>query len=811
TPREEILCGLFAEVLGIESAGIDDNFFELGGHSLMATRLISRIRTVFGAELAIRDLFEAPTVERLAERVDRAEGARSRPTAGQDRPEELPLSFAQRRLWVFDHVEGPSSTYNVPLALRLTGTVDEDALRAALADVVARHESLRTVFPEVDGVPRQHILPMTAGSAGLTTVTVAEDELETALQVAAGHTFALETELPFKATLFRVDERRSVLLVLMHHIAADGWSAAPLLGDLTAAYTARLDGTAPNWEPLAVQYADYALWQRDVLGDEADADSVAARQSRYWAEQLKGMPEILELPTDHVRPAVASYRGGQVDFTVGEDVHQSLAALARRTGTTSFMVVQAALGALLSRLGAGTDIPVGTAIAGRTDEALDDLVGFFVNTLVLRTDVSGDPTFEELLARVRDTDLAAYAHQDIPFERLVDLVDSPRTLAHHPLFQVMLTMQSQAAAAIELPGLETRVEGLDAGAAKFDLSFSLRDRHDADGTPSGIDGSVVFATDLFTAETVERMAAQLVRLLAAAAAEPARPVGELEILSAEDRERTLVEWNDSARDVAEGTLPELFRAQVARTPQAVAAVYDTTELTYAELDERANRLAHHLVDLGVGPERIVAVALPKSIDLVVAQLAVVKAGGAYLPVDPEYPADRIAYMLEDADPLCVITTSAATSGLPAEGPRTLLLDDAGLTAALAGRPGHDPLRPVGLRNAAYVIYTSGSTGRPKGVVVTHAGISSLAEGQIAAFGVGPDSRVLQFASPSFDAATSEMCMALLAGATLVLASPERLLPGDGLAETLARHGVTHATLPPAALAVLPDDALPEGM
>ncbi|MEV4432052.1 amino acid adenylation domain-containing protein [Streptomyces sp. NPDC049585] len=806
TPREEILCGLFAEVLGLDGVGIDDSFFQLGGHSLMATRLISRIRTTFGAELAIRDLFEAPTVAALAPRLDDAGSARNRPGADRERPEVLPLSFAQRRLWVLDHVEGPSATYNVPLALHLTGTVDTDALRAAIGDVVARHESLRTVFPETDGVPRQHILPAGSGFTGLTVTDIDAADLDAALREAAGHAFALGTEPPLRATLFRTDAQHGVLLLLMHHIAADGSSAGPLLADLTAAYTARLAGGAPQWQPLPVQYADYALWQHDVLGDEADAASTAARQAAYWTERLAGLPELLDLPTDHARPAVASYRGDQVGFSIGQETHQALSALARRTGATTFMVVQAALAALLTRLGAGTDIPLGTAVAGRTDEALDGLVGFFVNTLVLRTDTSGDPTFAELVERVRETDLAAYAHQDLPFERLVEIANPVRSLAHHPLFQVMLTLQSQAEAAVELPGLTTRVEGLDAGAAKFDLSFSLRDRYAADGTPAGIDGSVVFATDLFTAGTARGIADRLVRLLQAAADAPDAPVGQLEVLAPQERERLLVEWNDSGRDVARGTLPELFEAQAARTPQAVALVHGGTTLTYAELDERANRLAHHLAGLGVGPERIVAVALPKSAALVVAQLAVVKAGGAYLPVDPEYPAERIAYMLDDAAPLCVVTDAATRDRLPQAVP-VVDLDGTDLT----GRPVHAPQRTAVPANPAYVIYTSGSTGRPKGVVVTHTGISSLAAGQIEVFGVTPDSRVLQFASPSFDAATSEMCMALLAGATLVLASRDELLPGEDLVRTLAHHRITHATLPPAALAVLPDGALPDGM
>ncbi|MFE2373288.1 amino acid adenylation domain-containing protein [Streptomyces sp. NPDC059398] len=806
--REALLCGLFADVLGLETVGVDDNFFESGGHSLLATRLISGIRKVFGMELPIRALFEAPTPSALAARLGGTDRARTSPTR-RTRPASVPLSFAQRRLWVLSQVQGADATYNVPLALHLDGVLDVAALESALADVIGRHESLRTVFPETDGVPRQEVRSPEEGIPVLTVTEVLEQELDSALRSAATYAFELGGELPVRMTLFRVGVERHVLLVLMHHMVADGWSAGPLLRDLSVAYEARLSGGAPQWKPLPVQYADYALWQQELLGDAADPASVMSAQTDYWRTALAGMPELIELPLDRPRPATASHQGDDVDVRISADAHRALTALARTTGATPFMVLQAGVAALLSRLGAGVDVPLGTAVAGRSDEALEELVGFFVNTLVLRTDVSGDPSFRELVERVREADLAAFAHQDVPFEQVVETVNPVRSLAHHPLFQVMLTLQNQEAAAVALPGLDGVASGLDTSAAKFDLAFSLREQHDAEGRPAGIAGSAVYAMDVFDRGSVEVLVGRLVRLLEGVAADPDVRVGAVEVLAPVERVRLLEEWNDSAGVVPVGAFPELFEGWVRRVPDAVAVEFGVVSLSYRELNEWANRLARVLVGRGVGAERLVAVVLPRSVEWLVAVLAVMKAGGAYLPVDPEYPVDRIAYMLGDARPVQVLTDTATVSVLSGvDGiPEPLVLDDVPLDEV--------PRADLGLllnpRSPAYVIYTSGSTGRPKGVVVTHAGIASLATGQSETFGITPESRVLQFASPSFDAAASEVCMALLSGARLVMASAEELLPGEGLVRTVRRHGVTHATLPPAALAVLPVGGLPAGM
>ncbi|MEV0174681.1 amino acid adenylation domain-containing protein [Streptomyces sp. NPDC050803] len=706
SPREEILCGLFAEVLGVERVGIDDGFFDLGGHSLLATRLVSRIRSTLDVELSVRQLFERPTVARLGAVLDTASGSARRPLTRAERPARIPLSYAQQRLWFLNRLEGPSPTYNMPTALRLDGALDRAALTAALHDLVVRHESLRTVFAEDGQGAHQVVLPPEAARPELHTVHTDEDGLTEALTSTARYAFDLAAELPLRTWLFELGPERHVLLVLVHHIAGDGWSAGPLARDLTGAYAARSAGAAPGWSELPVQYADFTLWQREVLGSEDDPDSVLAQQVSFWREALAELPEELALPADRPRADIASQRGGRVAFSVPQEVHERLVALARESGASVFMVVQSALATLLSRLGAGTDIPIGTPIAGRTDDAVEDLVGFFVNTLVLRADLSGNPSFRELVGRVKEFDLAAYAHQDVPFERLVEVLNPERSMSRHPLFQTMLTwnnldQQGAAEAARSLSGLTVRQQPLPTGAAKFDLLFRMVEQHAQDARPDGIAGVLEFSSDLFDAVTAELLAERLVRVLEAVVADPGVRVGGVDVLSDAERGLVLGEWIDTARSVSVSALPQLFEAQVERTPDAVAV----GELTYAEVNARANRLARLLVERGAGPERRVAVVLPPSAELVAVLLAVVKAGAAYVPVDPGYPQERIDYILEDADP-------------------ALVIDEQWLEQADFDDLSAENLPAVELSWPAYVIYTSGSTGRPKGVVVEHASVGA---------------------------------------------------------------------------------------
>ncbi|WP_109034863.1 non-ribosomal peptide synthetase [Streptomyces rubrogriseus] len=788
-PREEILCALFAEVLGVARVGIDDGFFDLGGHSLLATRLVSRIRTALGVELSVRRFFETPTIAGLSGALDRAAGARA-PLAARPRPERVPLSPAQQRLWFLHQFEGPSATYNMPTALRLSGPVDRAALERAIGDVLVRHESLRTVFAADDGGSWQVVLPADRAAGRLDVVDVTAGEVAERVGEAARHAFDLTADIPFLARLFRVSDTEHVLLLLIHHIAGDGWSMAPLARDLTAAYAARCAGAAPDWEPLPVQYADYALWQREVLGDESDPDSVAARQLAYWKEALAGLPEQLELPTDRPRPATAGYTGDRIAFTVPAALHARLTELARSTHSSLFMVVQAAFATLLTRLGAGEDIPVGTAVAGRNDAATEDLVGFFVNTLVLRTDTGGNPTFRELLGRVRERDLAAYAHQDVPFERLVEALNPARSLAHHPLYQVMITFNNTADAgartAPDAPAASGEAGALlnatrmtaGTGVAKFDLALTFGERHDPAGGPAGMRGSLEYRTELFDPETAESVISRLLGVLGSVTADPDRPIGGIGLLDPAERRQVLREWNDTARPQREGTLPQLFEEQVARTPRRPAFSAGGTTLTYAELNSRANRLAHLLAESGAGPEQVVAISLPPSVEMGVAVLAVLKTGAAYLPVDPGAPRERIATMAEDAAPVCALTTSAVPAGVfPAELPR-LLLDDPDVTARLAAQPAHDltdedRTQPLSPWNAAYIIYTSGSTGRPKGVLVEHQPVLNYLAVSAELY-PGVAGNALLHSPLSFDLTVTGLFAPLLNGGCVHLADLEEL-------------------------------------
>ncbi|HXL94383.1 MAG TPA: condensation domain-containing protein, partial [Streptosporangiaceae bacterium] len=554
----DVLRGLFAEVLEVPEVGIDDSFFDLGGHSRLAMRLISRMRAVLDREIPLRTLFEAPTIAELSSRLAGAAAALPRAVAGQ-RPERLPLSSAQERLWFLHQLAGSSAAYNLPIAFRLRGPVDLAVLRGALADVTARHESLRTVFAEADGRPYQRVLDVQAAAPDIEVTDGSPERLDDILAAVAARPLALGPEPPWRVILVRCAAEDNVLLLLLHHIISDGWSSAPLIRDLGTAFLARAAGREAALAPLPVQYADYAIWQREHLGDDADPGSAAAADVAFWREALADLPQEIPLPGDRARPAAASFEGGTAEFEVPALVHATLADVASRFQVTMFMVVQAALAVLLSAHGAGDDVAFGTVVAGRSDEALEDVVGFFVNTLVLRTDLSGDPTFGELLGRIRQADLAAFSHQDLPFSRLVEVMNPVRSLSRHPLVQVLLAFQDAPQEQLSLgPGITAEEIPLVTQAAKFDLSFSLEEKHDLGRRQAGISGIVEYASDIFDRNTAVTLAARLVRLLEVVAGDADVRLSGVGVLSAGEAQRVVGEWNETGVAVPGGLLPELF-------------------------------------------------------------------------------------------------------------------------------------------------------------------------------------------------------------------------------------------------------------
>ncbi len=793
TEQERLLCEVFADSLGVERVGIDDSFFDLGGHSLLAIRVVGRVRSELGAELAIRDLFEAPTVAQLSERIGLADATARPPVVARERPDEIPPSAAQQRLWTLAALEGPSSTYNVPSVLRIAGALDVDALRAALADVVGRHEALRTLIGERDGRPYQRILAAADAQPSLALVPAADEQaLAAAVQVAGLRPFDLGRDLPLRATLVTHTAEDHALVLLAHHIATDEGSTGPLLSDLSTAYAARAAGGAPDWEPLAVQYADYALWQRELLGRSGEPGSLAARQLDFWRETLRGLEAQLALPTDRPRPAQPTWRGGRLRFDLEPELAWELRALTRGLGVSMFMAFQAAVAALLARLGAGEDIALGAPVAGRDDAALDPLVGFFVNTLVLRCDVCGAPGFADLLERVRATDLAAYANADVPFDAVVEALNPPRALGVNPLFQVMV-----AAAAPIGPGagaggpllgdLPIEEQPFDLQAAKFDLAFTFTD----DERSGHVGCTLDYAQDLFDAATARSLGERLMRLLGQAIADPDRPLATFELLAGDERAQVLQDFNATRRKTPGGTLLDAFDGQVAQAPGATALIFEDRRMSYAQLDERAGRLARRLRARGIGAEDVVAVALPRSLELMVALLGVLKAGAAYLPLDLDYPVERLDFMLADSGARIVLVGEPSALALDTDVER--------LAVAVAAADDADPdehaddavsAAPLAADRPAYLIYTSGSTGRPKGVLVSHRAIVNRLDWMQSRYGLHADDRILQKTPTSFDVSVWELFWALREGAAIVLARPGGHRDPAYLAELVREQQIT---------------------
>ncbi|WP_368680883.1 amino acid adenylation domain-containing protein [Rhodococcus opacus] len=803
TVAEGVVAGVFADVLGRERVGLDDDFFTLGGNSLLATQVVSRLSVAMDARVPMRVLFEASSVQALSTWLEsQATAGAHPPLVPRTRPEHIPLSYAQQRIWFLNRFDPHSPIYNIPFAVRLSGTMDTAALLAAIADVVDRHETLRTIYPESETGPHQVVVPAAEVSGAVESAAVTENELATRLLSMASAEFDVTTSVPVRAALFETADNEHVLAVVLHHICADGSSIAPLARDLMTAYTARTHGNPPAWSAPTVQYADYTLWQRELLGSDDDPDSLLTRQLTYWRSTLDGLPEQLELPGNRTPPAV-THRGRTHTFTIDTPTHRAAAELARQHTATVFMVLHTAFAIFLARTSGTADITIGTPVAGRGDPALDDLVGMFVNTLALRTPVDAASSFTQLLTTVRETDLAAFEHADVPFERVVQALNPTRSTTRHPLFQVMLVFQNQEHPNLELAGLTARIEDIDHTATQFDLTLVVSERVDRDGAARGLTAALTYAQDLFDEDTVHGFADRFTRLLEAAVADPDSPVGDLDLLDADEKQLILEDWNHTDHATTTDTLVSMFGAQVTRTPDAPAVVDGNRTLTYAEFDARVNRLARHLITQSVGPETIVALRMRRSIDFVVGVYATLTAGAAYLPIDPHHPAERTHFILAVAQPTCILTTTHDDQDdLPDPVP-VLHLDTIDLSP-LSAMPVTDadrraPLRP---QNTAYVMFTSGSTGRPKGVTVAHSAIVNEAQWVVEAFDHRAGDRLLQSNAVTFDASTPDLFAPLQVGGCVVLAGPDGQRDPDYLAELIRAQKVTHVASVPTILTAL---------
>ncbi|HZF11552.1 MAG TPA: amino acid adenylation domain-containing protein, partial [Thermoanaerobaculia bacterium] len=787
TPAEELMAGIWSRVLRRERVGIEDNFFELGGHSLLATRVISQVREIFGAEVPLRAIFESPTVAGLAAKVELAGNGWRVPTIRpMARPALLPLSFAQERLWFLDQLEPDSARYLIGSVVRLEGDLDRRALGHGLGEIVRRHESLRTVFAVADGQPIQVIQP--AAPAALPVVDLAsldadrrEREVRRLSAAEAARPFDLARGPLLRMTLVALrsaPEPEHVALLTLHHIVADGWSMGVLVRELGALYAAAARGTRSALPELPIQYADFALWQRQVLAGDALREELA-----YWRQALAGLAP-LALPTDRPRPPALTSRGGVCRRLLAPELCRGLAAAGRQRDATLFMTLLSTFAVLLHRYAGQDDIAVGSAIANRGRAELEGLIGFFVNTLVLRADCGEDPDYAELVARVRRMALGAFAHQDLPFEKLVEVLQTQRDAGRTPLFQVLLALENTGVERLALPGLTLTMGEPEASPAKFELTLIFKE------TEQGLAGLWSFPLDLFDAVTVERMAGHYETLLSQVSESGPRPVhlSELSLLGAAERWQLVQEWSERAEDVPRGmTVDRLFAEQAARAPQAVALVSADGEITYGELARRAGRLAARLRGVGVGPEVAVGLCLPRSAAMVVATLAVLQAGGVYVPLDPSYPNGRLAFLLHDARVAVLVTEEPLLAVFGKDGQPARLavvcLDRLGAEAD----PPANVAAAVSPDHLAYVMYTSGSTGMPKGVAVPHRAIVRLVRGGFAE--LGPAEVLLQLAPTSFDAATFEIWGALCTGGRLVIAPPGLLSP-DEIGDLLARHGVT---------------------
>ncbi|WP_441287561.1 amino acid adenylation domain-containing protein [Sorangium sp. KYC3313] len=805
TPTEQALAGVWSEVLGRGGIGATDDFFALGGHSLLAAQVIARARRLFGVALPLRAAFDAPTVAALAERIDRArlDGRRCAPEPLRPAPRggDAPLSHAQQRLWFIEALQPGTAVYNMPIGVLLRGPLDRAALERSLDRVVARHEALRTRIEAPDGQPFRVVLPEARLELRLVDLSaVPRHERDRAAQRAAEEEarrpFDLASGLPIRAALIRLSDEAHVLLLTAHHIACDGGSIPVLFRDLSAFYEAARAGHAPDLPPLPVQYADVAIWQR------AQADAWRG-QLEYWKRQLSDL-EPLELPTDRPRGSALFHRGDTVPVRLPAPLVEALRALGRREGATMFMVLLAGFVALLHRYTGRAGVAVGSPVSGRTQVEMEPLIGFFVNLLVLRVRVDDDPTFVELVRRVRQATLEAQEHQDVPFEQVVDALQVKRDLGRTPLFQAAFAFQGAPERPRRLGDLDASPFEVDTATAKFDLLLALEEDDKA------VSGGIEFSVDLFDRATIERWRGHLEALLAASAAQPELRVGDLPLLGRDERDLVLHAFSGgrSAQPAPEAACAHrLVEAQAREAPGRAALLFEGATVSYGELDRRANQLAHHLRARGVRRGALVGVCLPRSPNMIVALLAVLKAGGAYVPLDPTYPRDRLAFMIEDARPALLVAQPELLAALPAALPPVVRLGESehAFPHERADAPDAGSLP----EDLAYVIYTSGSTGRPKGVLIEHRSLSAFAVAQRKLLGVEPGTRVLQFTRLSFDVSVMEIFVPLSAGGVVCLARAEALMPGPGLVDLLREQRIQVASLTPSALMAVGFDTLPD--
>ncbi|MEH2311073.1 MAG: amino acid adenylation domain-containing protein [Nostoc sp.] len=799
TPIEELLTQIWVQVLKLELVGIHDNFFELGGHSLIATQLVSRIRNIFKVELPLRELFARATVAELAQSIEQLQQQNLQLSAPSILPRtkntDLPLSYAQQRLWFLDQFEPNSPSYNIPVALRLVGTLNVAALQQSLQEIIHRHEALRTNFVAVNGKPSQIIQTQTNWTVSVVEceyLPLSEQEIVTQqlAQQQAIQPFDLDNEVLFRATLVVLSQTEHILLVCMHHIVSDGWSMGVFIQELAALYNAYSQGQLSPLTLLPIQYADFTIWQRDWL-----QGNVLQSQLNYWQQQLKDAPALLSLPTDRPRPAVQTFVGADEKFALSVELTDRLTKLSQQQGVTLFMTLLAAYDTLLYRYTGQTDILVGSPIANRDRLEVEGLIGFFVNNLVIRTNLADNPSFSELLTRVREVALGAYAHQDLPFEMLVEALQPERDLSHTPLFQVMFVLQNTPMSQVELTGLTVTPLIGEGTTAKFDLTLSMQN------TATGLVGAWEYNTDLFDVSTIERMAGHFVTLLESIVTNPQQQISQLPLLTEVEQHQLLVEWNDTQVDYPQNLcIHQLFEEQVGRTPDAVAVVYEDQQLTYQQLNCRANQLAHYLQSLGVKPEVLVGLCVERSLLMVVGLLGILKAGGAYLPLDPDYPQERLSFMLEDAQVPVLLTQQQLFEKLPQHQAEVVCLDTDWQFISQSSQ--ENASAGVQATNLAYVIYTSGSTGKPKGVMLSHRNLCNHMFWMQATFPLTEADKVLQKTPFSFDASVWEFYAPLLVGGQLLLAQPGGHADTTYLLELIAQEQVTTVQFVPSLLQIL---------